>query len=235
MEFVFVWLAVSVVTGLAAQARGRSFWAWFALGFGFSVFALLAVLVMARVVTVPPAHASWAREVPAATPRAGADLVKYHAGEPIRRVASGRVSAMGREFPGVIAAERWIDEAQRGGGLAQGRADLPRVTGNGDYDQIVAGTLGCQDVLARLASVWGRQKFAVVLCPEPDNPHDASAVRVLVEDQVIGYLPRPDAAAFVDQAPQLGVGPDGARCWGVVVGDDKLRGVRLDLAWPLAR
>lgn len=46
MEFVLLWIAVGVITALAANARGRSWLAWFALGFIFSVFALIAVLVM---------------------------------------------------------------------------------------------------------------------------------------------------------------------------------------------
>lgn len=46
MELVLFWIGIAVVTGLAAQARGRSFWGWAGLGVLFSVFALLAVLVM---------------------------------------------------------------------------------------------------------------------------------------------------------------------------------------------
>lgn len=43
---IMIWCGVAVVTGLAAQARGRSFLGWLILGFLFSLFALLAVLVM---------------------------------------------------------------------------------------------------------------------------------------------------------------------------------------------
>lgn len=51
MTLFLFWLAVAIVTGLAAQSRGRSFMAWFALGFVFSFLALVAVLVMSRVET----------------------------------------------------------------------------------------------------------------------------------------------------------------------------------------
>ena len=44
-----------------------------------------------------------------------------------------------------------------------------------------------------------RVRIAVraVLDPEPDNPHDANAVRVLVDDGVVGYLSREDAASYL--------------------------------------
>ncbi|SEJ33932.1 hypothetical protein SAMN05216201_107102 [Pseudomonas linyingensis] len=51
MTLFLFWVAVAIVTGLAAQSRGRSFMAWFALGFLFSFLALIAVLVMNRVET----------------------------------------------------------------------------------------------------------------------------------------------------------------------------------------
>ena len=44
--FIFVWLALGVVTGIAATARNRSFLPWLIVGSIFGVFGLLAVLVM---------------------------------------------------------------------------------------------------------------------------------------------------------------------------------------------
>lgn len=44
--FVFVWIALGVVTGLAATGRNRSFLPWFIIGCVGGVFALIAVLVM---------------------------------------------------------------------------------------------------------------------------------------------------------------------------------------------
>jgi hypothetical protein len=49
MEFIVIWLAMGIITAVAANARGRSGLAWFFLGCLFSFFALLAVLVMPRV------------------------------------------------------------------------------------------------------------------------------------------------------------------------------------------
>jgi bacteriorhodopsin len=44
--FLFIWIAFGIVTALAASARGRDPWAWFAIGCIGGVFALIAVLVM---------------------------------------------------------------------------------------------------------------------------------------------------------------------------------------------
>ncbi|MFG0409480.1 hypothetical protein [Pseudomonas sp. FYR_11] len=43
MEIVIVWLAVAAVTAYFAKQKGRSAGAWFALGFLFSIFALIAI------------------------------------------------------------------------------------------------------------------------------------------------------------------------------------------------
>ncbi len=49
MEFVIIWIALGVVTALAAQARGRNFLAWLLIGAVTGIFGLIAVLVMERV------------------------------------------------------------------------------------------------------------------------------------------------------------------------------------------
>lgn len=46
MEWIFIFLCFAVVTALAASSKGRSAAGWFVLGFLFSLFALIAVLVM---------------------------------------------------------------------------------------------------------------------------------------------------------------------------------------------
>jgi len=48
MELVIIWLGLAVVTALAANSRGRNWFAWLLLGVFFGIFALLAVLVMGR-------------------------------------------------------------------------------------------------------------------------------------------------------------------------------------------
>ena len=48
MELFIFWLAIAIITGIAANARGRSGGGWFVLGLLFGIFALIAVLVMER-------------------------------------------------------------------------------------------------------------------------------------------------------------------------------------------
>jgi len=44
--FLVIWIGLGVVTAIAAQARGRNFLAWLAIGMLTGVFGLIAVLVM---------------------------------------------------------------------------------------------------------------------------------------------------------------------------------------------
>ncbi len=48
MELGLIWIGCAALTAIAAGARGRSALGWFCLGLAFGVFALIAVLVMAR-------------------------------------------------------------------------------------------------------------------------------------------------------------------------------------------
>lgn len=55
MELLILWIALGVVTALAAQARGRSFIGWLVIGCLTGVFGLIAVLVMENLNTQPRA------------------------------------------------------------------------------------------------------------------------------------------------------------------------------------
>jgi hypothetical protein len=66
MGLFLFWLGMAFVTGIAASARGRSGGAWFCLGFLFSIFALIAVLVMPRL--DPESKTTVATNVPAPLP-----------------------------------------------------------------------------------------------------------------------------------------------------------------------
>lgn len=46
MEILVIWVALGVVTALAANARGRDPWVWLAIGCITGIFGLIAVLVM---------------------------------------------------------------------------------------------------------------------------------------------------------------------------------------------
>lgn len=65
---------------------------------------------------------------------------------------------------------------------------------------------------------------ACELVPEPDNPHDPSAIAVFCGGNQIGYIPKEDAQAYLDclaagcdlQACVRGMGvPDGSKFIGV--------------------
>jgi hypothetical protein len=71
----------------------------------------------------------------------------------------------------------------------------------GDEPLEVVGESGYQDALWTI--VGGRRRESVryeteaVLEPEPDNPYDPNAIKVLVDGNLIGYLSRDDAATYL--------------------------------------
>ena len=72
----------------------------------------------------------------------------------------------------------------------------------------VAGESHYQEALQALTESDGREpvraEFEAVLVPEPENPHDPNAVKVLIESRHVGYLPREDAAAYGPTLARLG-------------------------------
>src|SRR4051794_19212595 len=70
----------------------------------------------------------------------------------------------------------------------------------GDDTLEVVGESHYQDHLWQLAGGLQAERIRcaiqAVLVPEPDNPHDSNAVCVLIDDGVVGYLSRQDAAAY---------------------------------------
>ena len=64
----------------------------------------------------------------------------------------------------------------------------------------VVGVSHYQDALTAIAGQPGpegvRRPVTAVLEPEPANPHDANAIRVLVEGRTAGYLSRDDALRY---------------------------------------
>jgi hypothetical protein len=66
-----------------------------------------------------------------------------------------------------------------------------------DYNIKVAGVKFSQEKLSKLYEEdWN--KINISLSPEPDNPYDSNAIKILADDQGIGYLPRMVAQAFKD-------------------------------------
>ena len=64
----------------------------------------------------------------------------------------------------------------------------------------VVGVSHYQDPLLAIVGETGRERVrhaaTATLEPEPENPHDANAVRVLVEGRHVGYLSREDAVRY---------------------------------------
>lgn len=86
----------------------------------------------------------------------------------------------------------------------------------------VAGESHYQEALRALTGSAGtdlvRGDFRAVLVPEPENRHDPNAVKVLLNDRHVGYLPRAEAAAYRPMLERLaGRGRRGA-CEAMVSG-----------------
>ena len=71
----------------------------------------------------------------------------------------------------------------------------------------VVGESNYQDDLWHLAGGRSvdriRCAVTAVLVPEPDNPHDSNAVKVLVDRRLVGYLSREDAVAYLPGLQRL--------------------------------
>lgn len=124
-----------------------------------------------------------------------------------------------------------------------GRGGLQVAPGR-SFPRAVAGEGAYQDALSDLAG--GKQPggheivCAAVLIPEPENPHDANAVRVAIHRRTVGYLSREDAARYVAQLSAAGHGGQPVTVRAKIVGgwresarDQGDFGVYLDFKWPL--
>lgn len=111
----------------------------------------------------------------------------------------------------------------------------PRLVQGGFFD--VVGEASYQKALESICGGKGiysadRQCMATLL-PEPDNPHDPNAVRVIIERRLVGYLAREHA---VEYHQHLGAHP--SSCGAKIVGgwkDDRGSGhfgVKLKIKWP---
>jgi hypothetical protein len=76
----------------------------------------------------------------------------------------------------------------------------------------VVGTSHYQDTLLELAPRKGDEEIRVntiaVLVPEPDNPHDPSAIAIHIDDKLVGYLSRDENRRWLDVANNAQVGAE---------------------------
>lgn len=86
----------------------------------------------------------------------------------------------------------------------------------------VVGESHYQDVLANAVGGRGDEPVdhacIVSLIPEPTNPYDKRAVRVVLDGQTVGYLSRTSASAYAPIATLLEGSRDYVRCRGRIVG-----------------
>ena len=93
----------------------------------------------------------------------------------------------------------------------------------------VAGESHYQDALRELAGDETRLEATAALIPEPDNPHDANAVRVEIDGKKVGYLPRDVAPAYGPLVREPTERGRTAVCDAMVSGRDGIYGVFLKL------
>jgi hypothetical protein len=110
----------------------------------------------------------------------------------------------------------------------------------GTYDVDVVGESHYQDALEAICGGrtehGHRHEAEAYLAPEDDNPHDAKAVRVQIQNRVVGYLDRETARSFRKQMKNIGMIGVVAKCNAIIVGgwdrgagDRGHFGVKLDL------
>jgi hypothetical protein len=80
--------------------------------------------------------------------------------------------------------------------LHGGREDL-EVVGEASYQSVLWSLCGSSP------GDRVRHEIIAVLVPQPENPHDRNAIAVCVEGEIVGYLPRQLAAAYISPLRRL--------------------------------
>lgn len=97
---------------------------------------------------------------------------------------------------------------------------------SGDYSTEIVGESNYQPALRKIAGKGEvRHECIARIYLEDDNPHDDKAVRIDIDGQTVGYLPRAAARAYRKK------GADRATCGALIVGGGRGRslGVWLDM------
>lgn len=124
-----------------------------------------------------------------------------------------------------------------------GASSSPRigeVRGNGDYEYDIVGESQYKDHLAeiiRSASAADRKRGEIettaIVIAEPDNKFDPKAIKVIIDNGTVGYIPKSDTAELHKIFKDSGVG--GLKCPARIGWDSEniasgIIGVRLDLS-----
>lgn len=182
MELLLFWAGIAVVTAIAAASRGRSFLGWLILGFLFSIFALIAVLVMRQ------------KESPTRNPEPPPDEDPL----PPLNLPYPPAARTFVQAPPAPSAAPHAEAPQRR------RSRTVTLWPEGDYQHEVVGELYQQQELEKIAGPRSATGYhveceAALVC-EDDNPHDPHAVKVLIARRKVGYL---SSAAALDHREML--------------------------------
>ncbi|MFJ1708436.1 HIRAN domain-containing protein [Kitasatospora sp. NPDC088346] len=108
----------------------------------------------------------------------------------------------------------------------------------GWFRQDVAGESHHSDQLEKIAGpeAAGEKRLMAELRREPRNPHDRDAIRVLLDGQLVGYVPRADAPAYQEELKEVESWGRSAQCparlWWRREQQELVACVSLDLAEP---
>ena len=101
----------------------------------------------------------------------------------------------------------------------------------GDELVRVVGTSHYQDALLELSGRRGDEELRLdkvaVLVPEPDNPHDPSAIAVHIDGRLVGYLSREENRRWLDVVKGREVG-----CEAMIAGRGGTTGIGVFLRLP---
>ena len=163
-----IWIGFGIVTAIAAQARGRSFFGWLVIGLLTGVFGLIAVLVMERGDSGPALAAAAPNGGTAALPPASAPAP---APAPPRRTGRDaapkptvEVEGAGDFVTEVIVARPYQAALD---GICGGRR-------SGGHERVFLGALACED----------------------GNAYDDQAVGLWISGKKVGRLAPEDARKF---------------------------------------
>lgn len=105
------------------------------------------------------------------------------------------------------------------------------VVGEASYARTLRALMRGPDV--RWSDEWQLKDVLVELRADPRNRYDRDAIRVLVEDQTVGYVSRDETSQFHPLLRELRARRLPALCKGLIVGKEGRFGVKLELSLPL--
>jgi len=111
-----------------------------------------------------------------------------------------------------------------------------RLRGDGEFSVKAAGTSHYQEALRTIKDGFRKNQnpdFLIEVVPQPDNPHDPSALQLMRDGSLLGYIPA-EITSEIDDALKR-VGQDGQTCKVLarLVGRrEKSLGLRLNMERP---